>query len=276
MSESPFPYEPFSIPRARTPSTSRHRLPSEASSIGQSRRPSSVRSMSNFSLAESDTGSRIGRAETADYDRRGRNVRPRESRESSINAPVPAPSLSPAPSVITESATTITDILDSLYVQDIDADEESGNKEKIEFQQECLTVVLEQLFDLAGMAEKISSELGKCIPRTDQLLDTTDHPAEEEMIVSGRLVNRLIDVLRSGVEDTLTSYLKDFVTDGTKSKSKTARQAAWYAKYRATIPGLAGLLKDLTKSDSTTIISLLSQEWSSTLPAFHSEFGVHA
>jgi len=80
-----------------------------------------------------------------------------------------------------------------------------------------------------------------------------------------------MDVLRSGVEDVLTSYLKDFVIDG-KSKSKSARQAAWYAKYRATIPGLAGLLKDLTKSDSTTIVSLLSQEWSNTLPAFHSKF----
>ena len=126
------------------------------------------------------------------------------------------------------------------------------------------------------MADRVSSELGKSNPYTNRLLETTDHAAEEEVVVSPRLVNRLIDVLRSGIEDTLTSYLKDFVTDGTKTKSKVARQSAWYAKYRATIPGLAGLLRDLTKSDSTTIISLLSQEWSSTLPAFHSEFSVHA
>jgi len=91
------------------------------------------------------------------------------------------------------------------------------------------------------------------------------------MVVGARLINRLIDVLKSGVEDTLISFLKDFVTEGTKSKSKISRQSAWYAKYRATIPGLAGLLKDLSKSDSTTIISLLSQEWSSSLVAFHSE-----
>jgi len=101
----------------------------------------------------------------------------------------------------------------------------------------------------------------------------TDNPAEEELMVSARLVNRLMDVLRSGVEDILTFHLKDFVTDSVKSKSsKTAHHAAWYAKYRGTIPGLAGLLKDLTKSDSTTIISILSQEWSRTLAAFHSGF----
>ena len=103
----------------------------------------------------------------------------------------------------------------------------------------------------------------------------TDNAAEEELAVSARSVNRLMDILRSGIDDILSSHLKDFATDGTKSKSKTARQAAWYAKYRGTIPGLAVLVKDLTKSDSTTIVSLLSQEWSSTLATFHSEFSAY-
>jgi hypothetical protein len=161
MSESPFPYEPFSIPRARTPSTSRHRLPSEASSIGRSRRPSSVRSMSSFSLADSDTGSRIGRAETADYDRRGRNVRPRESREGSTSAPAPAPSLPSIPSIILESTTATNDIVGAFYVQDIDAEEGKGDKDKQEFKQETLTLILSHLFDGPGLAEKISKELGK-------------------------------------------------------------------------------------------------------------------
>jgi len=63
--------------------------------------------------------------------------------------------------------------------------------------------------------------------------------------------------------------MKDYVTDGTKSKSKVARQSLWYSKYRATLPGLSGLLKDLTKNDAVTIVSLLTQNWSTSLPAFH-------
>jgi hypothetical protein len=173
--------------------------------------------------------------------------------------------------IISESASAVIDIMNGLYVQDIDAEEDMASKNKTEFKQECLTLVLEQLFDSAGMAERISSELGQSTFYTNQSY-RADDSAEEELMVSARLVNRLIDVLRSGIEDTLTSYLRDFVTDGMKTKSKVARQSAWYAKYRATIPGLAGLLKDLTKGDSTTIASLLSQEWSSTLAAFHSKF----
>jgi len=66
---------------------------------------------------------------------------------------------------MTESAGTIINILDTLYVQDIDAEEESGDK--AEFKQECLSLVLEQLFDSAGMAEKVSSELGMSFTDTD-------------------------------------------------------------------------------------------------------------
>jgi hypothetical protein len=198
-------------------------------------------------------------------------VRPRESREGSSTAPVAGPSLPSLPMIISESASAVIDIMNGLYVQDIDAEEDMASKNKTEFKQECLTLVLEQLFDSAGMAERISSELGQSTFYTNQSY-RADDSAEEELMVSARLVNRLIDVLRSGIEDTLTSYLRDFVTDGMKTKSKVARQSAWYAKYRATIPGLAGLLKDLTKGDSTTIASLLSQEWSSTLAAFHSKF----
>lgn len=62
---------------------------------------------------------------------------------------------------MTESAATIVGILDTLWVQDIDAEEESGDKEKLEFKQECLTLVLEHLFDSAGTAERLSKELGK-------------------------------------------------------------------------------------------------------------------
>lgn len=66
---------------------------------------------------------------------------------------------------MTESAATIVDILDTLWVQDIDAEEESGDK--AEFKQGCLSLVLEQLFDSTGMAEKVSSELGKSLTNTD-------------------------------------------------------------------------------------------------------------
>ena len=68
---------------------------------------------------------------------------------------------------MTESAATIGDILDTLWVQDIDAEEESGDKEKLEFKQECLTLVLEHVFDSGGMAEKVSSELGMSVTNTD-------------------------------------------------------------------------------------------------------------
>jgi hypothetical protein len=74
-----------------------------------------------------------------------------------------------------------------------------------------------------------------------------------------------------GVTDMLSSGMNDFVIDGNKSKSKVARHSTWYAKYKATIPGLAGLLKDLAKSDVVTILSILSHEWSKSLPDLHSE-----
>ena len=119
-----------------------------------------------ISLWQTPTLGRELAEETADYDRRGRNVRPREPREGSSAPPVPVPSLPPVPSLSTESAGTIIDILDSIYVQDIDADE-SGDKEKVEFKQECLTLVLGQMFDSAGMAEKVSSELGKSSTNTE-------------------------------------------------------------------------------------------------------------
>jgi hypothetical protein len=121
--------------------------------------------MSSFSLADSDTGSRIGRAETADYDRRGRNVRPRESREGSTSAPAPALSLPSIPSIILESTTAINDVVGAFYVQDIDAEEGEGDKDKEEFKQETLTLILSHLFDGPGLAEKLSKELGKSIIR---------------------------------------------------------------------------------------------------------------
>jgi hypothetical protein len=102
-------------------------------------------------------------------------------------------------------------------------------------------------------------------------VNTPESSDIEEVIISARLVDRLIDIMKSSISDILSSSMKDFVTDGTKSKSKLARQSLWYSKYRATIPGLSGLLKDLTKNDAVTIISLLAQNWSTSLPAFHGE-----
>ena len=67
---------------------------------------------------------------------------------------------------MTESAATIIGILDAFYVQDIDSDEESRCKEKAEFKQECLNLVLEQMFDSAGTAEKVSFELGMSVTNT--------------------------------------------------------------------------------------------------------------
>jgi hypothetical protein len=63
--------------------------------------------------------------------------------------------------MISESSAAVIDILDGLYVQGIDAEEESGSKDKDEFKQDCLALVLEQLFDEAGMAQRISLELGE-------------------------------------------------------------------------------------------------------------------
>jgi hypothetical protein len=63
--------------------------------------------------------------------------------------------------MISESSAAVIDILDGLYVQDIDAEEESGSKDKDEFKQDCLALVLEQLFDEAGMAQRIPLELGE-------------------------------------------------------------------------------------------------------------------
>jgi len=91
-------------------------------------------------------------------------------------------------------------------------------------------------------------------------------------VISARLIDRLIDILKSGIDDMLKSAMTDFTTEGSKSKSKTARQWLWYAKYRNTLPGLSGLLKDLSKRDATTIVSLLAQEWSTSLPALYGEF----
>lgn len=226
--------------------------------------------MSNFSLADSEIGSRIGRAETADYDKRTRNVRPREVREGSTNAPHLPPSLPLLPVAISESATNIVDILSALYVQDVDAEEESRSKDKEDFKQDCLTLVLGHLFDVVGMSERVSTELGESFIGVQNY--KADYKAEEEVVCSVRSVNRLIDILRSGIEDILTTSIKDFAADGTKSKTKVARQTLWYAKYRATIPGLASILKDLSKTDATTIVSLLAQQWSTSLPAFHSTF----
>jgi len=150
--------------------TSRYRFPSESPTIPRSRRFSSVRSSSSFSLASSDDGDgpRIfGRAETADYDRRTRNVRPRESREGSATVTNPAPSLLSVPITLSESTATVSAIIEALYVQDIDAEEVSpdGNKDKdkLEFKQTCLDLVLGQLFDVAGLAGRISAELGNSI-----------------------------------------------------------------------------------------------------------------
>lgn len=102
----------------------------------------------------------MGRADTADYDRRGRNVRPRESRETSVNAPVAVASLPTLPNVISESTAIIVDIIADLYVQDVDADEDIGSKDKEDFKQDFLAVVFAQLFDEAGMSQRFSLELG--------------------------------------------------------------------------------------------------------------------
>lgn len=98
-----------------------------------------------------------------------------------------------------------------------------------------------------------------------------DDVAEEELVIDAGAVSRLISVLRMGVNDILTSAMKDFTTDGTKSKAKASRYVAWYAKYRAEVPGSARMVSDMSKTDSNTILSLLAQEWSSILPALLSE-----
>jgi len=79
----------------------------------------------------------------------------------------PAPSLLSVPITLSESTATVSAIIEALYVQDIDAEEVSpdGNKDKdkLEFKQTCLDLVLGQLFDVAGLAGRISAELGNSI-----------------------------------------------------------------------------------------------------------------
>jgi hypothetical protein len=129
--------------------------------LARSRRPSSARSTSTFSLAPSDSGSRIGRADTADYDRRTRHVRPRDSREGSLSTPVSTPSLAPLPPIILQSSSEVNEIIGGLYVPDVDAEEASDDKDKKEFEQDCLSFIMGELFDQAGLAEAISKELGR-------------------------------------------------------------------------------------------------------------------
>jgi hypothetical protein len=87
-------------------------------------------------------------------------------------------------------------------------------------------------------------------------------------------VTFLIGVLRRGVADILSSAVKDFWTEGSKVKGKPARHAAWYAKYRAGIPGFTLLLKDLDRTDANTIVSLLAHHWSTHLPALQGEISL--
>lgn len=104
----------------------------------------------------------MGRSRTEDHDKRTRNVRPRESREGSASTvPAAVPSLPPLPITISEPATMITSIIEDLFVQDIDAEEGSGEKDKEEFKEDCLKLIMEHLFDGAGLAERILHALGE-------------------------------------------------------------------------------------------------------------------
>lgn len=85
------------------------------------------------------------------------------------------------------------------------------------------------------------------------------------MSCSPWIVKMFLGILRTGVADILGSAINDYAVDGSKLKSKSARQTAWYASYRASVPGLASVLKELTSSDASTIVSLLAQGWSSSL-----------
>jgi hypothetical protein len=63
--------------------------------------------------------------------------------------------------VIIDTATAVLDVIGGLYVQDIDAEpEDGGEKDKLEFKQDCLDFVLCQLFDDVKLAENIAKELG--------------------------------------------------------------------------------------------------------------------
>lgn len=61
-----------------------------------------------------------------------------------------------------ESTNTVIDVLDQWYVEDIDAEPEvSSAKDKLEFKQECLKLILECLFDEVAAVDKIVKELGE-------------------------------------------------------------------------------------------------------------------
>jgi hypothetical protein len=162
MDDIRFPSEGPSIPRSHFPSPTRHRYTSESPSLPRSRRPSSARSSSIYSLASSDGEERFGRRGTADYDGRTRPrvVRPSEAREGSTAAPMPTASLPPLPTILLDSSSEVTSIIGGLYVEDIDAEEGEGDKDKEEFERDCLTIVLQQMFGEPGMADRISKDLG--------------------------------------------------------------------------------------------------------------------
>ena len=99
-----------------------------------------------------------------------------------------------------------------------------------------------------------------------------DEKAEEDLTCNVRCIDFLLGILRPGLADMLNSSLKDFAIDGPKLKTKTARHAAWYGKYKAGIPGLRMVLTDLDKATAMAIVSLLGQNWTTDLTAMQGEF----
>jgi len=65
--------------------------------------------------------------------------------------------------------------------------------------------------------------------------------------------------------------MRDFAVEGSKLKAKPARQAAWYGKYKADIPGYRRMLAGLDKVTACTVVSLLGQHWTTELATLKSE-----
>ena len=55
----------------------------------------------------------------------------------------------------------VVETFGTIFIQDVDAEAEADSKEKEQFKVDCSVVILQQLFDGPGLAEKISKELGK-------------------------------------------------------------------------------------------------------------------
>jgi hypothetical protein len=89
---------------------------------------------------------------------------------------------------------------------------------------------------------------------------------DEEMVIASITIIRLISMLENRISAMLTAGILDYAKDGVKGKVD-ARKSSWYAGHKEGLSALSEPLRGrLSATEASSIVSILTEHWGSTLP----------